>query len=151
MKYLVIVFIFTLGLVAAGGASAQVKTKAIGADEAISKNLRSSAAFAEILLRKTELQSDLEEMLVSYTEEYPKIKETRYELKVLEGDILKLEKVKADESGKLTSALGKLLIRKATVKTDYWVLTNRFNDEHPEVKRAKRKLEIFDKAVNQIL
>ena len=117
----------------------------------VSDTLRSSATFAEVVLRRVELESNLEEMLVSYTEEYPKMKETRYELTALRKEIAKLNSIKPNETGKLTEALGKLIVRKASVETDYWVLSKRFNQEHPEVKRAKRKLEIFEKALQDIL
>ncbi len=121
------------------------------AEFSASSTLRSSATFAEVILRRTELESTLEEMLVSYTEEFPKIKETRYELEALRKDIAKLNSVKPEETSKLTSALGKLLVRKAAVEADYWALSNRFDTEHPEVKRARKKFEIFEKAVREIL
>jgi uncharacterized protein YpmS len=116
-----------------------------------SQEVKSSAAFAEIILRTTELESDLQEFLVSYTEEYPKVKETRYELNLLRDDLNKISKLKGIETNKLTLALGKLLVRKAQIATDYWVLKNRYNDDHPEAKKAKTKLAIFEKAVKEIL
>ena len=40
--------------------------------------VKSSPAYAEILLRKTELESDVESLLISYTEDFPKIKENKF-------------------------------------------------------------------------
>ncbi len=116
-----------------------------------SQEVKSSPAFAELILRRTELESELEELLVSYTEEYPKVKDLRYELSVLQREFEKITKVKSSEAGKLTLALGKLMVRKAEIETDYWSLKNRYSEDHPQTKRAKRKLEIFDKAINEIL
>ena len=117
----------------------------------VSNEVRSSAAFAEVVLRMAELESQLEELLVSYTEEFPKVKESRYELSVLQNDLNYMARMKPSEHGKLTQALGKLLVRKAELATDYWVIEKRYNKEHPDAKKAKRKLDIFEKAVAKIL
>lgn len=111
--------------------------------------VKSSAAYAEVLLRKAELQSEVESLLESYTEEFPKVKESRYELGLLQKDFDKL--LTQTDISKLTSALGKLLVRRAELNTDLWVLQTRFGAEHPEVKRARRKAEIFDSAVKEIM
>lgn len=115
------------------------------------KAISSSPAFAEIILRQTEVESELEEMLVSYTEEFPKVKDARYELSVLNKSLETINRVKPEEASKLTSALGKLFVRRARVATDYWLLKNRYDDKHPQTMRAKKKLEIFDRAINKIM
>ena len=130
---------------------AQTNNKSTQTSSTENNIAKSSPAFAEVLLRKTELESELEELLVSYTEEFPKIKDLRYEITVLQKEFDKIIKTKPSEFGKLTLALGKLLIRKAEIETDYWNLKNRYSDDHPQTKRAKRKLEIFDNAVNEIM
>ena len=79
---------------------------------------KSTPAFAEIILRKTELESELESLLVSYTEEFPKVKEIRYESGLLKKEIERLSAVKSAESSKLTLALGKLMIRKVELETE---------------------------------
>ncbi len=140
-------FFFTVSLIFITASICFSQTKA----EPVSESVRSSAAYAEIILRTTELESELEELLISYTEEFPKVKELRYELKLLQNDLERISKIKQTEAGKLTLALGKLIVRKAEVATDYWVLRNRYNDEHPDAKKAKRKLEIFENAVRKIM
>jgi hypothetical protein len=113
--------------------------------------LKSSPAFAEILLRKTDLLSEVESLLVTYTEEFPRVKEVRFELDVLNTELTALLKVKPEEKEKLTLALGKLIVRKAEIETDYWNLKTKYGDDHPDVKRAKRKTEIYAKAIKDIL
>lgn len=112
---------------------------------------RQTPAYAEILLVKTELESELESLLVDYTEEYPKIKQARFQLSLVQKDMERLLAVKPAEVSRLTLALGKLLVRKIDMETDLWGLRAKYNDEHPEVKRAKRKLEIFEAAIKEIL
>ena len=111
----------------------------------------SSPAYAELLLKKTELQSDLESLVLEYTEEYPKVKEIRYVLSLLDRDIARLAKVKASDSGRLTLALGKLLARRIELETDLWGLQRNYKDEHPDVKRAKRRVEIYENAIAEII
>jgi len=111
----------------------------------------SSAAYAELLLRKTELQSDLESLVVEYTEEFPKVKEIRFVLTLVDRDAARLGKVKMADVSRLTLALGKLLVRKIELETDLWKLQGNYKDEHPEVKRAKRKIEIYEAAIAEIL
>lgn len=110
-----------------------------------------SPAFAELLLKKTELQSELEAIVLEYTEEFPKVKELRHVLSLLDRDIARVSKVKAGDTGRLTLALGKLMLRRIELETDMWKLQNNYKDEHPDVKRAKRKVEIFESAISEIL
>src|SRR5437879_5385086 len=113
--------------------------------------IRASAAYAEILLRKTELQAELESLLPDYTEKNPKIIDLRLELSALNSSLERVFSVKPSESGKLTLALGKLIVRKAALDADLAHLLQSYNNDHPEVKRMRRKVDIFDAAINEVL
>ncbi len=113
--------------------------------------VKSTAAYAEVLLRKTERESELEEFLLDYTEEFPKVKEIKFELGLLQKELDKITVVNASDSGKLTLALGKLIVRKTEIETDLWNLRRQYADDHPEVKRARRKAEVYERAIKEIL
>lgn len=113
--------------------------------------LKSSPAFAEISLRRTELRAEVESLLVNYTEEFPKVKEVRFELDVLNRELNRLLTVKAEDGSKLTLALGKMIVKKAALETDFWDLQKKYGDEHPDVKRARKKVEIFENSIKDIL
>ena len=113
--------------------------------------VKSTAAYAEVLLRKTERESELEEFLLDYTEEFPKVKEIKFELGLLQKELDKITAVNASDSGKLTLALGKLIVRKTEIETDLWNLRRQYADDHPEVKRARRKAEVYERAIKEIL
>jgi hypothetical protein len=113
------------------------------------QSAKSSPAYAEVLLRKTELLSELEALLVEYTEEYPKVKEMRFETGLLQKELERLTAV--GDASRLSAALGKLMVRKCEIGVDLWGLQQQFNDQHPDVKRAKRKAEIFEAAITDIL
>ena len=111
----------------------------------------SSPAYAELLLKRTELRSELESLLVEYTEEYPRIKEIRHVLTLFDRDIARINKVKPADSSKLTLALGKLMLRRIELEIELWNLRKNYQEEHPDVKRAKRKIEIYESAITEIL
>lgn len=123
-------------------------------DTSLSKDvgpIRASAAYAEVLVRKTELLSELESFLPDYTEDNPKVIDARFEIGILTREIDRIYAVRPSETGKLTLALGKLLVRRAALETDLQRLLRNYSKDHPEVKRTKRRVEIFDSAIKQIL
>ena len=124
------------------------KTEVVGA---LPASTTSSPAYAELLLKKTELQADLEALVLEYTEDYPRVKEIRATLLLCDREMLRLARVKTTDSGRLTLALGKLMAKKIDVETELWRLLQTYKDEHPEVKRARKKVEIFENAIAEIL
>lgn len=145
-----ICFIFTIILISSFHIQAQ-KIKKSPAPPSTSNAAKFSPAYSEILLRKTERESELEELLLGYTEEFPKVKELRFEINLLQKETDKILAVSASEAGKLTLALGKLILRKIELETDLWNLRRQYADNRAEVKRAKRKIEVFEKAIKEIL
>lgn len=115
------------------------------------ETIKLTSAYAEIVLRRAELESELESLLVAYTEEFPKVKEIRFEMEILKREFSRLSSVKPLEMAKLSSALGKLLVRRAGLETDLWSLRQKYDDNHTDVKRAKRRVEIYETAVRSIL
>ena len=143
---LIIIFAAT-GKAQTTGKNAAPKTSSGSAVQAA----KLTPAYAEILLRKTERESELEEFLLDYKEEYPKVQEIRFEIAQLQKAADKITAVNASETGKLTLALGKLLVRKTELETDLWNQKRQYAEDHPEVRRARRKIEVFDKAIKEIL
>lgn len=113
--------------------------------------VRSSAAYAELLLRKTELLAEAESLAESNTEQAPKMVDLRFEVAALDKFLAKILGQRPAEAGKLTLALGKLMVRRATLDTDLNRLSHTLNADHPDVRRAKKRLEIFDAAIKEIL
>jgi hypothetical protein len=116
-----------------------------------SSSVRSSAAYSEILLRKTEIQADLEAFSGGYTDVNPRIIDLRAELSSIDTSLERLYKVKPTDSGKLTLALGKLIIKKAVLDTEFSRLARSYAKDHPLVKRAIRRVELFEAAIKEIL
>jgi hypothetical protein len=130
-------------LLLAGAGLAQEKAPASAA--------RSSAAFAEVLLRKTELLADAESLSADYTDTNPKLIDLRYEGAALDRYLSRLDTTPAPQSGKLTPALGKLMVRRASLDVELARMGRTLNIDHPDYKRIKKKLEIYDAAIKEIL
>jgi len=113
--------------------------------------IRSTPAYAEVILRKTELEADLISYTDDYTESNPKVIDARYELAVLTKDLDRLYGVKPTEMSRLTEAVGKLIVKRAELAVDLNRLLRTYSEDHPQVKRAKRKVEVYDKALKEIL
>lgn len=112
---------------------------------------KATPAYAEVILRKTELSAELEVLLVEYTDEFPKVKDLRFEIGLLQKEIDRLAAVPAADQTRLTSALGRLMIHKCDAAATAAGLEKTLSDEHPDLKRAKRRIEIFEAAVKEIL
>lgn len=151
MKLSKIALILSLAGLFASTAVSQTTTKTKPAAPVSLNQIKTSPAYAEVLLRKTELLSELESLLIEYTEEYPKVKQLRFEGGLLQKELDKLLAMNTAEASKLSAALGKLMVRKCELNTDLWSLQLQFSDQHPDVKRARRKAEIFEAAINDIL
>lgn len=113
--------------------------------------ITSSPAYAEILLKKTEMQAELESLVAQYTEDYPQVKEASATLAFLDAATARLLGVKPADAPKLTLALGKLMVRKVELQTELWKLSLTYKEEHPDVKRAVRRVEIYEIAIKEIL
>lgn len=126
--------------------------KTVGANSpAINQAAKSSPAYAELLLQKTELQAQLEDFLGDFTEDFPKIKELRFQLDLTQKAADKFLSVGAGDVPKLSLALGKLTLRRIELETNLWNLQKQYKDDYAEVKRLKRKIEVFERAIKEIL
>lgn len=131
-------------------ADGKPKTSQI-APKQIAQAVKSSPAYAEILLRKTERESQLGELLLTYTDEFPKVEEIKFELAWLQKMIDDLSASNAADAAKLSLALGKLMVRETELRVDLWNLHKQYKDDHIEIKRARHRVEIYEKAVKEIL
>ncbi len=102
-------------------------------------------------MRRTELLAELDALTASYTETHPKILDLKAELAALDKDTDRVFGVKIAEVGKLTLGLGKLIVRKAALEADLARLSRAYSKEHPDVLRARKRVEIFETAISEVL
>lgn len=148
MKYFLFFILFFAFSIAA---AAQTDGKKIDYSTPTSKAIKSSPAYAALVLHRTVLRAELEEMLVTYTEDFPKVKDARHEIDLINFEMTRLLDTKVTDSCKLSESLGQLMLKKTEAEMALWNLKKKYNDDHPDVLRAKRKLEIYEKAVAEVL
>jgi len=142
--------LFVLIVFGVSAAAGQTNRKpAVRVDPPPAAGASATAAFAEIALRRAEFEADLEALLVDYTDDFPRVKELRFALTKIEVESERLKAMKSVD--RATSALGKLMIRKVESEIELWKLQQSYADGHPEVRRAKKRVEIFEKAIKEIL
>lgn len=133
-----------------GQSSAALKRQATANGQTV-KDVRASSAYAEVLLRRTEVEAELEALLIDYTDDFPKVGQLKYELGRLNAAADMLLAVKAVDVDRLTLALGKLLVKRADAETALNEISKTYKEGHPDFKRAKRRVEIYDNAVQEIM
>lgn len=146
MKFVKATFLLASAIFLSQGAQAQT-TQALEATTSV----KASPAYAEIMVRRIELQSELEAMLLDYKEEFPKIRTMRREIEILDGSIEMLMKLPPSANGKMTSTVGRLIVRRAELETESTETAARYGGDHPEVRRAKKRVEVFDRAIRELL
>ena len=122
-----------------------------GSKQSQNSQVTSSPAYAEVLLRETELKAEVESLLLDYTEEYPKVKDIRMELELLRSESDRLLSVKSGDAQKLSAALGRLILRKVENQTKLRQLRLQYSDEHPNVRRQRKVVEVYEAAIKEIL
>jgi len=145
------VLVLTLAFSYGTGAQTRMRKSTKNTPPPIAREIKSSPAYAEVLFRKAVLEVELEDLLARYTRAFPKVKETRYELSALKKALQKITTTPRSQSRKLSLALGKMFVQQAKYIRDMKILEDKYNDEHPDVKSAKRKVAIFGRAINKIL
>ncbi len=124
---------------------------AISRAQAATDSVRATSAYAELLLKRTELKADLESVTGDYTETNPKLLDLRFELAGADRALARLLSVKANDVGKLTLALGKMMLRKLELETEQARLLRRYSKDHPEVRRLNKRIEIYELSISEIL
>lgn len=148
---LLFAFIVAAGTYVVSAQTPQPKPSATPARSSDPGPIKSSPAYAEVLLRKTELEADLLSFADDYTDQNPKVIDARFELATLSKDIDRLFAVRPDDVQKLTLALGKLIVRRAEVETELNRLLRTYKPDHPQAQRALKKAELYRDALKDIL
>ena len=143
--------IFTILFLSVAGSAQTNPQPAPTPARVVAQVIKSSPAYAALLLRKTEATAELEDLLIEYKEEFPKIKQLRAELVFLKKETNRILSVNPAEASKLSEALGKLVLRKVELQLEYANLQNKYTDDRAEVKQAKRKIDIFEAAIQEII
>src|SRR6476620_9734047 len=113
--------------------------------------IKGTPAYAEVLLRKTELLADLDAFTPDYTEANPKMLELRAELASIDRSMTRILAVKPPQTSRLSEALGRMMVKKAALDADLQRLSRQYNKDYPDVKRAQRRVDLYESAISDII
>ncbi|HEX8564220.1 MAG TPA: hypothetical protein VF648_01030 [Pyrinomonadaceae bacterium] len=114
-------------------------------------DVKTSPAYAELVMKRTEVAADLEVLLPDYTEESPEVREKRLSLQILDAALKRLETVTLEQYLALTPAVGKMLARKLEAEAELKILSEIYTDDHPAVKKSKIRFKVFDAELKRLL
>ena len=116
-----------------------------------SSSIKSSAAYIELILHKAGIEAELLDMSVEYTDEYPKVKELKLEVQFVQAELVNLQELSAAVLPRLTESFARLLLQKIKMQVDLAGLRAVHKDDHPDVKRAMHRVDIYEKAIKDVL
>lgn len=113
--------------------------------------LKSSAAYGELIAAQAEAKVDLKILLFDYKEAAPQVVAKQKLIESYKTEIAKLEAMPATIAPKLTLALGRLLVKKIEAEAELNDLIEEYAEEHPSVKKARVRFQVFTEETNKLL
>jgi hypothetical protein len=113
--------------------------------------VRSSPAYIELTLHKADIDAELLDLAVDYTDEYPKVKRLKLEAQFVQADLENMLKLDAAALPKLTESFAKLMLKKVAMQVDLAELKVDHKDDYPDVQRAQKRVQIYEKAIRDLL
>jgi hypothetical protein len=112
---------------------------------------RTTPAYSMLIERRVKVQAELETLLNEYSSEWPPAKKLQAELDALKIEMKKMSETEQPLIPKLTSGVGALILRKATLITEIKMMAEERESEWPEAKEKQRELELLNKQIEKIL
>lgn len=112
---------------------------------------KSSAAYAELVLRKVALQAELEASLATMAKDNPIVTAKQSELDAVAAEVDQLCKVPHAKQVYLNENYAKLLLHKVELAGRLKTLLVRYTAEHPDVKRTQAELNALVREMAKIM
>jgi hypothetical protein len=152
--FLALIFVFkTIEICAQQKPTPQTQTNVTAPIKTLGRKLdvRTTPAYAELIMKRTEIAADLDVLLPDYTEESPEVREKRLNLQILDSALKRLENVTLEQYLALTPAVGRMLARKLEAEAELKILSDIYTDEHPSVKKSKIRYKVFEAELKRLL
>ncbi len=137
-----------IGLVGFGVVQAQRTATAVTSTACEAKT---TAAYAELVLRKVALQADLEGSLATMARDNPAVTAKQSEIDAVSAELDQLCKVPRAKQVYLNENYAKLLLHKVELAGRLKSLLVRYTPEHPEVKRTQAELNALVREMAKIM
>jgi hypothetical protein len=134
-------------------AAPQTQTTIVAPVKTLGRKLdvKTTPAYAELIMKRTETAAELEVLLADYTEESQEVREKRLNLQILDAALKRLETVTLEQYQALTPAVGKMLAGKMEAEAELKILSEMYTEEHPAVKKARIRFKVFEAELKRLL
>ena len=114
-------------------------------------DVRTTAAYSMLILRKVAVEAALEKVLSENTSEHPSAKSKQIELDVLNNEMEKMSATEASNLVKLSSGYGRLTLQKVKLASELQTLRLQYTSTHPDVKFKKVELKLLEDEIAKIM
>ena len=114
-------------------------------------DVKTTSAYGMLILRKLEVETELEKVLSEYTSEHPSAKIKQFELDVLNSEMAKMAETAQSNLVKLTSGYGTLILQKVKLVSEMQALLLEYTSEHPNVKLKEVELNLLEHEIAKLM
>ena len=112
---------------------------------------KTTPAYGVLVLRKADLEAELQMMLARFTEAHPDVRLKKIELDVLEREMKRMETVAQEGLPKFTATYGNLILHQVKVEVELETLMAQLSEQHPDVKNKRAELDILKREIDKVL
>ena len=108
-------------------------------------------AYGVLILRKAKVETELSELSEELTNEHPSLDSKRFELRAIRREMAKMRALQTSHVGRLSSAVGNLILSKVAVQVELNDLLVRLTPQHPDVTKKRSELAALGREIQNIL
>lgn len=114
-------------------------------------DVRTTAAYSMLILKKVAVEASLQRVLSENTSQHPSAKSKQIELDVLNSEIEKMSATAASNLAKLSSGYGSLILQKVKLASELQTLRFEYTSSHPNVKWKKVELDLLENEIDEVM
>ncbi|HEX7955779.1 MAG TPA: hypothetical protein VF508_02495 [Pyrinomonadaceae bacterium] len=112
---------------------------------------KDTPAYAVLVIRKAEVEAELEVLSSMFTGTHPDVRSKRFELDALGFELEEMRATELSRVPKLSETYGRLVVRKAAVGAGLNELPRGFTPGHPEVSKKRAELLALGRELEDLL
>lgn len=110
-----------------------------------------TGAYAEVFAARVEAEAELKVLTTDLTEETAQVREKKLERDLLDREVRWLTALPSTSHEKMTTALGRLLVRKTQAEVSLKMLSANYAESFPSVKKARTRIEVYNNEIQKLL
>jgi len=113
--------------------------------------VKTTSAYSMLIIRKVEVEAELEKVLSEYTGDHPRAKIKQFELDALGVEVARMAETAESNLVRLTPAYGTLILQKVKLASEMQALLFEYTSEHPNVRRKEVELNLLEHEIAKLL